>query len=179
MQDAMADIIIGVDPGVHGALAWFLDRELFYVQNLPKIDESKPTKGAALRDIIGGAKVKRSFKSDTDGLVKTFRAIVRGRPATMILERVHTFPGQGAVSTGKLIKSFGDICGAASMCGIQILPVDPTEWKRRIGANSDKRHSLQMAKRLFPLFAHEFEKQLDHNKAEAALIGYYGVKWIP
>jgi hypothetical protein len=47
-----------------------------------------------------------------------------------------------------------------------------------MGVNDVKRVSCQRAIREFPLWRDTFKRVMDHNLAEAALLGLYGVRHI-
>jgi hypothetical protein len=180
LSPGIPDIILGCDPGVHGALAGFIDGQLLYLADLPNEKISKPRKGKAIRHLIGGATETNSFELDMPALMQLFRGMLRGRPATMLIEEVHPWPGQGSLSSAKLVKAAAQVRTLAETLGVQCIPIEPGRWKTKLGLNKDKGRSCAVAAQQFPHFAAAFKrKSQDHNRAEAALIGLYGVRWIP
>ncbi|HEX8874113.1 MAG TPA: hypothetical protein VF780_05755 [Nitrosospira sp.] len=115
---------------------------------------------------------------------------------TVVCEAPHAFPGprtgfkkgNGAVQQF----SFGYTCGgihAVVACAgtmrdsstgaprfIGQLLVDPTAWKVAMRIPHDKDKVREIAQKLFPFAAHEFQKKQDDGKAEAALLCLYALR---
>jgi hypothetical protein len=52
--------------------------------------------------------------------------------------------------------------------------VPPQKWKKAMGLGSNKDESRILASRQWPDSAHMFNRKKDADRAEAALIAYYG-----
>lgn len=172
-------ILIGVDPGVTGGLALFLGSTLIGVKDMPNVEIVTETKGAELRDLIGGPKAHRKHRVSLHGLVAVLRDWSTGHSVRMVRERVHPRGGQGAVSSGVLMESVGQIDGVAAALGIPVETVDPTVWKLAMGITDNKAMSCKRATAEFPAWASMFKRtSIDHDRAEAALLGLYGVRHL-
>lgn len=172
-------ILIGCDPGVTGGLALFIGTGLMSVKDIPNVEIVTEAKGASIRDLIGGPKAHRKHRINPYGLAAVLREWTDGHSAILLREDVHPRGGQGAVSSGVLMESVGLIDGIAITLGIQIEKVDPSTWKRAMGVNDDKRMSCKRAIKEFPMWTSMFKRvSIDHDRAEAALLGLYGVRHL-
>lgn len=172
-------IIIGVDPGVTGALARFEAGQLTDVRDIPANVETKKRSGAAVRDLIGGGKTTTRHVVDPNALASLLRDWVGLQPARILRERVGARPNQGIVSTGRLLEVVGLIDGVAAALSIPVETVEAETWKRATGTPTDKKDACIYAMRVFPEWADKFRRtSIDHNRAESALIGWYGVRFI-
>lgn len=151
----MTTCILGVDPGISGAVA-------FYWPHAPDrvVAEDFPTVAGRI-----------------DAITLTGR-IRQLRPELAILEAVGAMPGQGVSSTFKFGVAYGTALGIlASLC-IPVRFVSPTVWKKHWRLDRDKEKSRALAIQLFPTCAGHFARKKDHNRAEAALIARYGAEVI-
>jgi crossover junction endodeoxyribonuclease RuvC len=149
--------VIGIDPGITGAIAVFSEGRLIYVQDLPTIEvvvakgTRKRQNAAALADLI--------FVSGPDHIY---------------LEEVSTRPGEGAVGAFSFGRGFGQIEGIMAGLNIPYTLVRPQKWKTKLGVPADKGGARMIASRLFPDFAEQFARVKDDGRAEAAMIALYG-----
>jgi crossover junction endodeoxyribonuclease RuvC len=61
---------------------------------------------------------------------------------------------------------------------IPVHHVSPAKWKKTLGLNSDAETSRARAIEAWPDQAELFARKLDHSRAEAALLGMYGLgRW--
>jgi len=155
--------IIGIDPGVTGAIAVIRNSITdFAVHDLP-ITQLDSGKYIAALDLIG-----------------ILRNLRRGESAVAYLERVHAMPKNGSVAAFSQGCTFGAIVAAIEVAGIPLVLVTPIGWKSALGVRgakgeSDrarKERSLGKARLLFPNAP--LERAKDHGRAEALLIAYYG-----
>jgi len=71
----------------------------------------------------------------------------------------------------------GLIDGVCAALGIEVEKVDPSVWKLAMGINDNKILSCKRAINEFPSWKDSFKRtSIDHNRAEAALLGLYGIK---
>lgn len=146
-----ADCIMGVDPGVSGALAFlFPDDMRLIVMDIPVVDG----------------------QVDAVCVARRIRAI---NPTMAIVEKVHSMPKQGVASTFKFGMAYGTVLGTIGTLMIPLHLVRPAEWKKAFQLGADKEQSRAMAIRLWP-DEDQFAKKKDHGKAEAALIARYGLQ---
>ena len=148
---------IGIDPGLHGAIAIFNDEKVV-VHNMPirKITINK----------------KRRSMLDMPALADLMRE--QDPHDQVVIEAVHAMPAQGVTSSF----SFGVVFGAiqqAVACNFYkpALLVTPRKWKGRFGLDSDKDAARTMAGRYFPEYTSLFARKKDDGRAEAALLALY------
>ena len=94
-----------------------------------------------------------------------------------VLEKVHSMPKQGVVSSFKFGMNFGIWQGRLEMCGIPYDFATPQKWQKVIfdsmTKGDRKAMSLDRARRLFPDLRDRLKRKKDHNRAEALLIAEY------
>lgn len=157
-------IVAGIDPGLAGGLALIQtsttgQRTLLRVASVPTT----------------GEKAKR--RVDVAAVLEFLRSPGR-TPDHAFIERSQAMPKQGA-SSGFV---YGRAVGALEACveGLMIpsTVIEPTAWKRAHGLlKREKEDSRQRAIKLFP-GASGFERRMDHNRAEAVLIAWYGLSLL-
>jgi len=154
-------VIASIDPGVSGAIAWLADNgELCSVEDLP-MNEVKV--GKTMRKRLAGAALARM--------------LIDNRPVHVFLEEVATRPGEGAVGAFSFGRGFGTIEGILAALAIPYTLVRPDVWKRgmQMPAKGDKGVSRTRAMQCFPSHATRFARVKDDGRAEAALIGSWGI----
>lgn len=146
----MARCILGIDPGLSGACAFYSLGEpaSMVVYDMPAADGEVST--TVLAELIE-----------------------RHRPTEAIVERVGSMPKQGVASTFKFGLSVGAVHGVLGALKIPYVRETPAKWKRRMSLNADKDKSRAMAMRLFPDAAGQFKRKKDDGRAEAAVLAYY------
>jgi crossover junction endodeoxyribonuclease RuvC len=147
-------IIMGVDPGVSGAVAFFYTQapERIWVDDVPVAGgEIEPT---LLADMIAKA----------------------GLPKRAFVERVSAMPKQGVTSSFNFGRSYGCVIGVIGAMKIPLELVSPTVWKKALNLSADKEQCRLRAIRLFPAVADKFARKKDDGRAEAALIALYGAQ---
>lgn len=151
-------LVIGVDPGKRGAIA-FLDGsgELRAVDHVPLVDDKlSPT---LLCDLIDD-----HFTSADDP-----------HSVVAVVEQVHSMPKQGVVSSFDFGKSYGIVLGVLAGVGIRTVHVTPNRWKRDLRLSADKEQARARAIERWPREAGVFRRKMDADRAEAALIALW---WI-
>jgi len=147
--------ILGVDPGINGAIASFDGKHLVAL-DIPIVKakgRGNEVNWAALAD-------------DLD--------VLFGDCDHAFIEKVQARPGEGRGSGFKFGYAAGGIRGLIAGRRYPITMVPPTQWKNEMGLTSSKDYSRTRATELFPDAASEFRLKKDNNKAEAGLIAYYG-----
>lgn len=92
--------------------------------------------------------------------------------AMIVVESVHTMPGQGVASQGKFMRAAGAIEAVAELTGFQLILVSPQKWKKHMGLiGQDKKAGLFLARELFP--EAKLTKIKDHNIADALLMALW------
>lgn len=150
--------VIGIDPGLSGAVAFVPDSGAARVVDMPTAPYSKT------------GFVKRAL--DLEALARLLEPYAGS--ARVYLERVSAFPGQGVGSMFSLGMSYWGAAGAAVAAGLPVTLVEPKAWKAYFGLTKDKGEALTLARRLFP--GAELHLAKHHNRAEALLIAAYGAE---
>lgn len=178
-------IVVGVDPGLSGAIAKLEDRRCVAVTDIPtrkKFDDEDNNKQ----------------KIDSRPFI---RLLADWKPNRIVIEKVQmstTYGGKpiycpvcnkqknGVNASAGM--NFGHAAGSIEgACEAYIELIDPTceivlippgTWKTRAGIEGDDRKnkevSRQLAIKLFPEAAHHLLRKMDSDRAEAMLIGLYG-----
>jgi len=142
--------ILGIDPGLSGALA-------FYFPSAPHL--------VAAEDMpIAGHEVD---------VATLARRLEQMRPDVAIIEQVQSMPKQGVSSTFKFGAAYGMARGVITGLGIPVHLVSPRRWKTHFHLDSDKDKSRALALRYWPTSA-AFARKKDDGRAEAALIARFG-----
>jgi hypothetical protein len=85
-------------------------------------------------------------------------------------------PRQGIASAFRFGRAAGAIESIITVCNVPLQYVAPALWKRALRLRGqDKEGSRQYALNLFPHAHHLLKRKADHNRAEAALLGYFGI----
>ena len=149
-------MIIGIDPGFSGAIAFFSSKGKLLVYDMP------------LHKIMGRDQVDaRKLTS----LLKCYAPFVFAA-----IEDVHTMPTDGVVTAGRFMYNTGILIGVLAALDIKILRMKPAVWKSALGLSSNKKQSLTLAKKTFPAYTHLFQRAKDDGRAEAALIAHFAWK---
>lgn len=159
-------IVIGIDPGLTGAVAVMDHNGVRAVADLPVMQVPGSSKDAMVQK-----------KIDAYGLCQLLLKHCpagEGKPM-VIIEQVHARSGAGTVqSQGSLMRSLGAIESVLECLRIPVRYVAPQTWKKRFGLKSEKAQSLETARRLHPEAAADLKRAKDHNRAEAVLLAHYG-----
>lgn len=157
--------ILGIDPGLSGAVALLQDGEYKALHDMPLVVDSAGKKTPNARCV---ACWMRDFKPDL-----------------VVIEEVNAMPsapgkdGQrrkmGAQSMFNFGRGFGLVEAAVLIQKIKIEYVRPAAWKRRCGLlNAAKDTHRELAIELFPSAACELRLKKHHGRADALLIARYG-----
>lgn len=160
-------IVIGIDPGLTGAVAVMDRAGVRAVFDLPTM-------------AVPGVGPKALVKRKIDGRALC-QLLLQHCPADaekplVFLEKVSTMGGaNNAVQTqGSLMRSLGAIESVVECLNYPVEQVAPQSWKKRFGIGSDKAKALETARKLHPEAATDLKRARDHNRAEAVLLAHYG-----
>ena len=146
-------MILGIDPGISGALAWVSDDgHLICTSDMPVIE------------ITGKKKVSPYILTD---MLKT------RTPTMAVIEEVSAMPGQGVTSMFNFGYSAGVLAGVCAGLMIPVVLYRPAVWKRAASVPADKGAARQMAQRYWP-GCRDFDRVKDDGRAEAALLA----RWV-
>lgn len=115
------------------------------------------------------------------GALALLAAIVRRwQPERAWIEHVSARPREGAVGAFSFGRSRGVIEGVLGSCGVPAATISPASWKRAIGIPPGKDGAKDTARAAaiarWPSRASLFARVKDIDRAEAALIGWAGLR---
>ena len=147
--------IIGIDPGISGAICFFENGKILDVIEMPTMNEGKKNKRQ-----VNGAQI---YNEISKRMNKTHIEDIR-----VVVEQVSAMPGQGVTSMFNFGQSFGIIKGICSAMQLSLYFVRPTKWKKYFNLiNSEKDASRTRAIEVFPYFSSQLSKKKDSNKPDA------------
>ena len=147
--------ILGVDPGLEGAVAVVEEGILLDAWDLPHVDGTLDA--GALHAAISALELDPVFD-------------------IVVVERVSAFPGNGSMGNFKLGFSAGTIAGVVGSLGLPLDRTSPSNWKRRMSLTGKTKDAARLLVRdLYPTMTHLFELKKDVGRADATLIAldYY------
>ena len=151
--------IIGIDPGLSGAIAIFEDNKVKNIFDIPVMTEGKKNK----RQLNSAQLVKLLKDNYSDQ-----------EEVSVVVEQVNAMPGQGVTSMFNFGQTFGAIKGICAALGLPIFLVRPAKWKKYFELiNSSKDASRTKAIEMYPSISEQLAKKKDVNKSDAILIARY------
>ncbi len=153
--------IIGIDPGISGAICFLEDGKIIDVIEMPSMAEGKKNKKQ-----VNGNQLFNEIKSRLSG--------INEEEVRVVVEHVTAMPGQGVTSMFNFGQSFGVIKGICSAMKLPIHFVRPTKWKKYFNLiNTLKDASRSRAIEIFPKVSDKLKRKKDSNKADAILIASF------
>tara|TARA_B100000989_G_scaffold275898_1_gene235789 strand:+ start:938 stop:1429 length:492 start_codon:yes stop_codon:yes gene_type:complete len=151
--------IIGVDPGLSGAIAVLENNKVTNIFDMPVMSEGKKNKrqlnSALLVDLIN-------------------KIIGKNEEVVVVVEQVNAMPGQGVTSMFNFGQTFGAIKGICAALGLPIFFVRPSKWKKHFELiNSSKDSSRTKVIEMYPKLSRDLTKKKDVNKSDAILIARF------
>jgi hypothetical protein len=163
--------LVGIDPGLSGAIAVLLQRA-GHASQLTVID--MPT----LDITVAG---KRRRRLDLAALAGALSGVAVGAPDVVLIEDVSGRPpGLKGSQSGAFMQGF-NAAAPVAICAALGLPynlVVPAVWKKAMGTPADKDGARLAASRLFPEFAHLWARSKDDGRAEAALLAAFAARRV-
>lgn len=157
-------VILGIDPGLDGAVAVLVDGELADIIDMPtyRVEQAN------------GKKRRRIDCAALEAALLECRAHCHGSSVPSIaVEIPQPRPGNGAISAFSSGMSWGGMTELIRRLGWVVTFVTPADWKRDMQLDGDKDRARAIAAALWPEQADLFERKKDHDRAEAALIAYW------
>jgi len=164
----MSSIIVAIDPGLTGAIAVVQSRIVLEVHDLPIVTTLKTTKTKS-------GKQKKNNELDIEEFFIMYKDILRTwRPELVVLEKVHSMPGQGVASMFSFGRNFGQIEGVIRTTGgTPIRYITPQSWKKHHNLiKKGKDASVILCRLLYPMMLDTFMKSKD-GRADAVLMAEY------
>ena len=154
-------LIIGIDPGINGAICFFENGEVKEVIDMPTMQDGKKNKRQ-----INGNQIFNEISSRIEKINK--------KNVNVVVEQVSAMPGQGVTSMFNFGQSFGVIKGICAAMQLSIFFVRPAKWKKNFDLiNTEKDASRTKAIEMFPKISCYLSKKKDSNKADAILISSF------
>ena len=151
--------IIGIDPGLSGAIVILENNKVLKLFEMPVMAEGKKNKRQ-----LNSARLVNIFKENSSN----------NEEVAVDVEQVNAMPGQGVTSMFNFGQSFGAIKGVCAALNLPIFFVRPSKWKKHFELiNSSKDSSRTKAIEMYPSLADQLAKKKDVNKSDAILIARF------
>ena len=152
--------IIGIDPGLSGAIAILENKKVLKIFDMPVMSEGKKNKRQ-----LNSAQLVKYIKDNLDE---------KSKEIIVVVEQVNAMPGQGVTSMFNFGQTFGAIKGICAALGLPIFFVRPAKWKKYFGLiNSSKDASRTKVIEMYPYLSNQLSKKKDVNKSDAILIARF------
>mgnify|MGYP000433117193 FL=1 len=151
--------IIGIDPGLSGAIAILENNTVLHIFDIPVMSEGK--------------KNKRQLNSAL--LVNLLKENINNKEEiAVVVEQVNAMPGQGVTSMFNFGQTFGALKGICAALELPIYFVRPSKWKKHFELiNSSKDASRTKVIEMYPKLSSQLAKKKDVNKSDAILIARF------
>lgn len=146
-------VVVGIDPGITGAVAIWRSGRLREVFDLP-------VSGGHVDPAILADMLEKHIELDFPNV-------------EVVLELQGIRPGTATHIASKTMRGYGRIEGVLAALNIPVHPVTPAKWKRLTGTPKDKDGARARASQLMPEAAQFWHLKKHHGRAEAALLAYY------
>ena len=153
--------ILGIDPGLDGALAIVSGDTVVAVQDMPT---NTVTVNGKQRRIVDAYALARWIDAQQIDFA--------------VIEDVSSQPKDGAVQAFKFGMTKGHAVQAVASNMIRMFLAHPSTWKRAMGLEGqDKDASRRVASQMFPAASHYWPLKKHDGRAEAVLLAHYGRKF--
>ena len=151
--------LIGIDPGLNGAIVIMENNKVLSVFDMPVMSEGKKNKRQ-----LNSAQLVRIIKENT----------LANDDINVVVEQVNAMPGQGVTSMFNFGQTFGAIKGVCAALELPIFFVRPAKWKKHFELiNASKDSSRTKVIEMYPTLSNVLAKKKDVNKSDAILIARY------
>ena len=154
-------LVIGIDPGISGAICFFEDGQVKEIINMPVMADGKKNKRQ-----INGPQTYNEILTRINKFPK--------KDIIVVIEQVSAMPGQGVTSMFNFGQSFGVLKGICSAMQLSMFFIRPAKWKKYFGLiKTEKDASRTKVIEIFPYISSELSRKKDSNKADAVLIASF------
>ncbi len=137
--------IIGIDPGLSGAIAVLDNNKVLKIYDMPVMAEGKKNKRQ-----LNSAQLVNIIKEN----------IEKHEEINVVVEQVNAMPGQGVTSMFNFGQTFGAIKGVCAALNLPIFFIRPSKWKKYFELiNSSKDSSRTKAIEMYPSIANQLSKK--------------------
>lgn len=169
----MIPVVVGIDPGVSGAICRIQypedEPEVFSIWDMPVFEKIQNKKKRRVMD-------PRSLSTIINVIAHTSIS----NQILVCIEDPHAMPGQGVSSSFSFGFSCGVVRGVVATVGLRYVLVDPSVWKKNLCVPSDKDGARRRASELMPNASGLWPARSHDGRAEAALLAFYAKQkdWI-
>ena len=154
-------LIIGIDPGISGAICFFEDGQVKEIIDMPVMADGKKNKRQINGPQVYNEILKRINKFQKKDII-------------VVIEQVSAMPGQGVTSMFNFGQSFGVLKGICSAMQLSMFFIRPAKWKKYFGLiKTEKDASRTKVIEIFPYFSSQLSRKKDSNKADSVLIASF------
>ncbi len=154
-------LIIGIDPGISGAICFFEDGQVKEIMDMPVMADGKKNKRQINGPQVYNEILKRINKFQKKDII-------------VVIEQVSAMPGQGVTSMFNFGQSFGVLKGICSAMQLSMFFIRPAKWKKYFGLiKTEKDASRTKVIEIFPYISSQLSRKKDSNKADAILIASF------
>ena len=154
-------LIIGIDPGINGAICFFKNGEVKEILDMPNMADGKKNKRQ-----INGPQIYNEISKRIINIPKN--------EVVVVIEQVSAMPGQGVTSMFNFGQSFGVLKGICSAMQLSMHFVRPAKWKIYFNLiKTEKDASRTKVIEIFPYISSKLSRKKDSNKADAVLIASF------
>lgn len=166
--------IIGIDPGMKGAIGSIVDGKYHAVHDIPVADNGSKGNFKNWLDCAAYYAILKEIVADRKAKHLTEHAVL------VMIEKPIPMPGQMIQSAASSFDTFGGLRALPLAMGYRVEYVIPVVWKRKFGLtefpkgytdSQVKRASIDRALRFFPLADISLAKH--DGRAEALLVAQY------
>ena len=144
--------IIGIDPGLSGAIAVLENNKVLNIFDMPVMSEGKKNKRQ-----LNSALLVNLIKEN----------IENSEEVAVVVEQVNAMPGQGVTSMFNFGQTFGAIKGICAALELPIFFVRPSKWKKYFELiNSSKDSSRKKAIEMYTKLSNKIAKKNKKKKKE-------------
>lgn len=162
-------MIIGIDPGQTGGLAFYNHGKIVAVVDMPVMARTHG-KGQQVDPYALGTLIIEN--GGGYGVMEAVLEQVGARPAK---KSTGDNSGQGSVSLFNFGESFGVVKGVLGALQIPVRMITPQRWKKAAGLiGKDKDASRSLAIQLHPEVADQLTRKKDIGRADAVCIAHFG-----
>ena len=137
--------IIGIDPGLSGAIAVLENNKVLNIFDIPVMSEGKKNK-RQLNNALLVNLLKENINQEEE--------------VAVVIEQVNAMPGQGVTSMFNFGQTFGALKGICAALELPIFFIRPSKWKKHFELiNSSKDASRTKAIEMYPKLSNQLSKK--------------------